>query len=592
MTMSFFLPPAPIVRSILVCFTTLMVWYVCAAAPATYLLDSPELVATTVALGISHPPGHPAFHLLSWPFVLLPLGSATFRVHLACATFAAATCALIPAIAWRSGWLTLRRDVHLVTLIAIGAGLTQAFLFQAIRAEVYSLSALCSVAAWLAVCAPGRPQPRDWILAATALGIGLLNHHYLILFTFPAFALRLILTADRTTWMRSLPLACLTGAGTLAGYLYLVARGFAQAVPAWIWPTDAADLWWLVSAQAFQKTAARAANVDPVAGTLSAMQLMAESMSWPWIFLAFAGLGLLLNRQWKLALPLLALIVFNLVTQIIFDFDAENPDVLGYFMPATIGFALLVAASLTLGLRVLPPQADRPALLYLLASLALLLGLLVPSATGRTRSLHDYYDADLLSAHALGAPPDATLITGYFETAFVLWSARAVADERPDIHHLHRSWRTYPHYDAMVATLEPQLVALLDERPEIGGLSVPALLQRAAIAPVLIEAEAFSTPEEGAISRPVGLWWQVIPSDQRPPLDARALEHHTQAMLQSASVPTDAQLHRNLLWAAWQSARLACRTDPAACPEFVGAGRPLAPNDPMWLELSPGSAPP
>jgi hypothetical protein len=571
-------------------FSALLAWFVFCAGPETYLLDSPELVAATVGLGVSHPPGHPAFHLLSWPFLLVPVGGLAFRVHLACGLWSAASGALVLLIADRSGWVANRRTLVAASLAALGVGLSQALLFQAIRAEVYSLNLFTTLVAWWAVCRPGPTRLRHWVVAAAALGIGLLNHHYLTLFTFPAFALRFAMSSPAGDRLRSLAAATTVGGAALMGYGYLLARGFAQAVPAWIWPVDANGLLWHVSAAAFQKTASRAAQVDPIAGFTSALNLMAESLTWPWLIGAALGLGLLIRRQPRLGLPLAVLVVCNLTTQILFDFDPANPDVLGYFMPAFAALGVLVCYALSVLAKYVPASPAGSLLLTTAGALALLVGAFVPSAPGRTRSLHDYYDSGLLLRELEQAPPETTVVTAYFETSFLWWNERAVHDARPDLHVLHRSWRTYPHFDQMLLTGDPSLARLLDDHPERGGLSVDALVELAGRRAVLLQPEELSTSSEALVSRPIGLFWQVVPasaSAQLPPPSVDAFVATSSRVADSSRIAVDSQLRRNLVWAAYQHARLVCSTPEFAgqCPEFVEAGRALAPSDSMWDDL-------
>ncbi len=481
------MPPAAVLRALTVVFGVLFCWYIWAAGPQTYLLDSPELIATTVGLGISHPPGHPAFHLLASPFLLWPVGNLAFRVHLACAAFTALSGALVLLCAWRAGWVHSRRGLIAAGVVALGVGGSQALLFQSVRAEVYSLNLLTTLIAWFAVCRPGPLRTRQWAVAAAALGLGLLNHHYLTLFTFPAFTARFIAGTDARHRWRALALAVLVGSTSIAGYGYLVVRGAARAMPAWIWPTDPSALLWHMSAAAFQKNTARAAQVDPVAGFSSAMELLAESLTWPWLAGAAIGLILLLRSRPSIGVPLGLLLMLNLITQILVDFDPANPDVLGYFMPAFAAVGLLVCAALTELDKRAPLKPAGHLLLGTAASLALLVAVLVPSAPGRTRSLHAYSDGDLLLRQVRQSPPDTTVITAYFETSFLWWNEQAVRDERPDLHMLHRSWRTYPHYDAMVAESDPTLPVLFNEHPEHGGLDVDALVELAGRRVVLIQ---------------------------------------------------------------------------------------------------------
>ncbi len=55
----------------------------------------------------------------------------------------------------------------------------------------------------------------------------------------------------------------------------------------------------------------------------------------------------------------------------------------------------------------------------------------------------------------------------------------------------------------------------------------------------------------------------------------------------------DSKLRRNLLWAAYQQARLVCSVPEWAgfCAEFTEAGRAVTPDDPMWDGLTPVPGP-
>jgi len=75
----------------------------CGASPGW--MDSSEFIAASASLGLSHPPGHPAYLLLSHLFVLFPLGSVAFRMAL----FSAICLGL-------SSWLTYRVALLLIAL--------------------------------------------------------------------------------------------------------------------------------------------------------------------------------------------------------------------------------------------------------------------------------------------------------------------------------------------------------------------------------------------------------------------------------------------------------------------------------------------
>ena len=218
------------------------------------MLDSGELVATTQALGISHPPGHPSFHLLSVGALAAPVGSAALRVHFMVALFSAIALGALPVCAALMGWIRSRTQLWFAASIAMALSFTPAFAQQSIRAEVYSLNAMLIALATTLVFVrwPRRPIGAT-VGVALALGVGLLNHHYLILFTFPAFLLAVV-GGTKTGRVRQVLAGALTGIGMLVGYLYLPLRAAARPAIGWGWPDSFDEVYWLVSVKAFQRT--------------------------------------------------------------------------------------------------------------------------------------------------------------------------------------------------------------------------------------------------------------------------------------------------------------------------------------------------
>jgi len=62
-------------------FLLASVVYIGGLCPTIYWFDSPEFVATTYTLGISHPAGSPTYSLFAKLATFLPLGSIAFRVN-------------------------------------------------------------------------------------------------------------------------------------------------------------------------------------------------------------------------------------------------------------------------------------------------------------------------------------------------------------------------------------------------------------------------------------------------------------------------------------------------------------------------------
>ena len=578
--------------------STVLAVYVFRLAPSPYLLDSTELVATTAALSVSHPPGHPSFHLLAAGALPLPIGTVAYRVHLAVAAFSALTLAALPLCAAFIGWIRSRTHLWFSSVLAIALAFTPAFAQQSIRAEVYSLNALCLAGATAALCW-GRHGQRPFattLLAAVVLGIGLLNHHYLILLAFPAMLLAVLQRADGGAAKHVIG-GSILGALMLGGYLYLPLRALARTRIGWGWPDSLSEIYWTVSAAAFQKTAEGAASVDLATGLGNVSALFAESLTPGVCVAALAGLALLAMRDRGLAIVLAIAIAGNVMSQTLFEFDPKNPDVLGYFMPSFwwLGLALIY----------LVQAVDLPgSLARLTEPLKVLFGAVVLagvalSAAGTTWSvdLGDYWDSEYFRDEAfVGLMPNSVWVPAYFETGFNTWYATAVEDRRPDVDCLNQTLASYPFYDEMVAELSPTAVALLDPGEPI--LSVEALANRARMSDVRVEAESVLPRELARRSIPAGLYLQVLPEEPPPgafPRDlatgaADALERIRRRfppLDQSAPDTFEVQTGRNLVWAHFNLGLQMCAAERyVTCRGIIHEARRLAPHDPELAQLA------
>lgn len=574
-----------------------LVLYVFRAAPAPYLLDSTELVATTLSLTVSHPPGHPSYHLSHAWFLDAPLGGIAFRLHLLSALSCALLAGLIPFATCRLGWTNSTATRAAAALVAIAFAITNGVLFQAIRAEVYGFHAalVCAALAWL-LRPPGRyASIRDVAVAAALLGIGLGNHHYLVLFAFPAFLVAtLAFTAKAQRWS-AVGVGCLFGALPLIAYAYLPLRGATAPRIGWGWPTSLDDVWWTISAKAFQKeTSARPFDLE--AGLTNVLGVLADQWNIA-LLVALGGFLLLALRDRRASATLGLLVAFNLVTQTLFAFDPLNPDVLGYFVVSGWAIALLVVRALTAfaGQQDRTPDGQIPvphAAALIGALLVLAFNVAQSSATeNRMTSLARVWSADdLRDAAWLDARPDALLISAYYETGFNAWYGQAVEDRRPDIVHVHRPHRTHGFLDEMVLAEAPELAATLSRPAETGLVDPHALRELAAQRPVYVEAGAPIEPEVARALLPFGLMLEFVAADLPDGDYPAAMSNLHIARLarlhERLAESDDIQARRNLLWATFNQAGLLAEAERSAhARRLAEAAALIEPNDPMVRDL-------
>lgn len=412
---------------------------------------------------MAHPPGHPLPSLIGRACALLPLGTIAFRVGLASALAGAAAAAqaarLGRLVAGRSR-LPAQSDARIDELLGAAAGLTfglsYAAAFQAVRPEVYALSALLVLTSAYELARYDEDRDRRRLLtAALAAGLALSNHHLLALtFAVPAA----LVFAPRVGW-RSAGRALAVAAATLAAvWAYLPLRAARHPLVNWGAPTTAARMYWTLSARAFQKAVTRGqvADVGGVAGALAAELWLVGT------FLALGGAYVLLRLgRWRLALLLLGAALLDAATPALVGFDPANPDAYGYLETAVALLAVLGCAVVA----AVAAAVQRPRLMRAIAA-ALVVAVTAGGLAGRARfSRARFWDAGVtLGRFVDGAPPRARILTSDFQTVFVAWYLDAIEARRPDTELVHRHFLPYPGYREEIArkvgdvSREPDLI--------------------------------------------------------------------------------------------------------------------------------------
>ena len=205
--------------------------YAWTAAPNVTLLDSGEFITAAEHFGVPHPTGYPLWTLLTWIFLLLPLGNAAWEVAIFSGVCAALAVGLTTALARSSlRWLMgefLGRWRGLATIVSVTCGLLLTFSFsmwsQATIAEVYALHALAiglflsSLYAWLR-----RPDSLGLLLLAFFfLAMAFSNHHLaLVMVPLPFLA---VLLVRRGMFLDLVVAGCLTALLAYLGFAILSA---------------------------------------------------------------------------------------------------------------------------------------------------------------------------------------------------------------------------------------------------------------------------------------------------------------------------------------------------------------------------------
>lgn len=472
---------------------------VIAASPEPYWLDSPEFTAAAMTLGVPHPPGHPLYVMLAKPFTLLPIGSIALRVSLASAAFGAlASLALFEIallfVAYAAPRLPRPSQAVVSVATALTASVAPGWWFQSVRAEVYSLEAALVLTAFylFARHALNREPQGDGALKVGAFvcGLGLANHHFIMLAAIPAAIPRLVALARTRGGAGALGLSAkLAGCAALGllPYLFIPIRSIVGAPVSLGGAVTPGELAWVVSAKVYQKSMAAQELGGLDARSLDALFSMMQELGPVLVVSALAGLYLLLRRrETALAGTMLATLgAVTLLLRSVMAFDPFNPDYYGYMQPAVAAIAVAAGVLAAVGIDVLARALPRGGIV---AALLTASTLSLPVLHGREsrpavdlsgfRATRLYHDLALA-----GAKPGATVLVSYYKPFFVLWAARWIDGSRADLAIVNPQLFGYPGY----------LRAALDEHPGLKRLA-HSMIVKGVVTEEAVSELAYSRP--------------------------------------------------------------------------------------------------
>ena len=529
-------------------FAAAFALYAAGASPALGWLDSPELVAASVNLGVPHSPGHPLPVFLGHIAALVPLGDLALRVNLSAAAAGAAACAMLSA-AGRAVAMRVAPELPAGARAALSASAALVFAAswaawsQAVRAEVYALVAALLVAALAAVLAWDAERRPRWLVAAgLAGGLALATHHLIAaLFLLPAGLFVLVRRRGERASAALAGATALAGVLGLAAFLYLPVRSAAPSAPELDWgaPRVASRFAWTVSGAMFAGTAT-AEQVSPLGeDAAQAIWAVGEATGAPLALLAAVGGLLLLLRGGASASRCAALLVAVAAAAVagraLFGFDPETQDHHGYLLPGAAAVVLLAVA----GAAAVAQAGSREKVRTVIAALLAAGGPVIAAARVATgwpdaALTAAYASDDLARAEIERLPPRALLVTSYFQTGHRALALRAVESTRPDVTVLHRGMLTLPGAAEDAERRHPDLAALV-RAPLAAGRPTPlAELARVAESrPVLVELD----PDLDRAAHPhlvsLGRFARFAPNppDERERTDAEALEPAAQRAL-------------------------------------------------------------
>lgn len=611
-----------VVRSILlkalIAATPPLLLYVGTAAGVSPWFDSGELVAAATDFGVSHPPGQPLTAIVLGVAHLVPIGPLAFRMALICGLLGAIAIAAL-AFAFEH---TLRTSEAIVGSIRFPLALagawwiagTHAWWFQAVRPEVYALQAalVCIAIERLlraSLGAPERPDVRALYQAALAFGLALANHHYLALLALlPAAWLGIglwrVVGGKPFGWA-----AAFAGAGLLT-YVFLPLRATAEPYLNLGDPSTPARLWWVVSAEAFQKSVGPTV-VAPFRERLTDVLLVsAEDLHVGTLFGALLGAYFMLRLRAtrKYGLFWLTVWVVYAVGRAAIGFVRGNPDAIAYFMLSYAPLAVFAAFALGVIVSALAEAApNAPRLAPALATTLALAATLHFPRSAETSSLARFIDTDVFDDGLRRALPARSVVLVHNpQTIFRYWGGEAEEANRPDVTMVPLPLLTYPKLVDRFVKNEPELRPLLRSYVLDGSLNAAELQSLATLRPVFIEMDIRVERELMELLVPEQLYHRVLTADMTYGDEVDAARHH-QAIWEDLygrlGEPIDPYTAAQLIWrhytdslyfaavgdveAAARSADRGLRLNPHAA-ELVRlreALRDASPGDP--IDVSP-----
>lgn len=489
--------------------------YLATASAHGYWLDGGEFVAVSIDLGISHPPGHPLTALVNHILTLVPFGPLALRVALASAICAAAAAGfLFRAVETTVRSLGVQRSAIAVPL-ALGATWLVAgsygWWFQAVRPEVYALQALLICAAIERLVHLESTWPthdiRPFYAACFCVGLALANHHFLAFLLLPAMA-PTCARVHRARRFRPLVVGFAFVAIGLLVYLYLPIRAETDPPVNLGDPTSLERIYWVVSAKVFQKSPVELVTEPFWVRLLDVTEQFVETLHWIPLLLAILGAYVLLRVPGARRIGTIWIVIFVVffAARAWLGFVDDNPDALGYLMPA-LGAVGALAAAFVGGVLTLLGGADREKprrTAIVIAVVVGALGLAQVYRNAERSSLAHFDSTDSFSEiDYRDLEPRAVVVLYEPQTVFRYWGVEASEGVRPDVTIVPMPFLAYPGVANALDARHPELRDLIRTALVEDRLSVPELQDLAAERPVFLEMD---------VRVPIDVLATVVPS--------------------------------------------------------------------------------
>jgi len=300
--------------------------------------DSAKFAFLGRVLGTAHPPGYPAYVLISHLFSYLPIGTLAYRINAMSAVFAA-----LGAVAAYASMRALAVRTWAAAGLALGLAFGALYWSKAVLAEVYSLNACLVAMAIAALLWWGRTRRTGLLLAAVACASVAFGNHLTSVAMVPAYIAFALLT-DRRACLRPKVLAAVAGIVALgiAQYGFIILRTIQQAPYLEARATSMTELWDVVTARRYADAMFQIGWWDLVTARVPELaRLTYAELGLVSTLLAVVGLVALCRYRWREAVLLAggAAGVLGLTLNI-------DADIKGFVLPAFVACWTLAGAGL------------------------------------------------------------------------------------------------------------------------------------------------------------------------------------------------------------------------------------------------------
>jgi hypothetical protein len=331
--------------------------YLKTTCPTVFWWDSGEFIANIATLGIAHRPSFPIYILIARVFTLFPLGNFILRVNLfsaLCAALSISFSYLIFIKLLNLYLLDYSKDSAIRIFCGIGSlllfGFTYSFWIQAVRAEVYALCLLfVTLVVFLLLRYIETGNNKYLYLSMFLFGLGLGNHHIILLSVMPALVIITMLSRHKMKF-NHLVYACMLTLLGLSIYLYLPIRNISHPALNWGNPGNTNTV--LSSVLALESL--KKMGINSLIGAIDNFPILVRliyNQLTPFVFLpSCLGLILLLRRNLKLFFFILTIFIGNSLATllVVSDFFVYNMDLHGYLLPSFFAFVLSLGMGVTI----------------------------------------------------------------------------------------------------------------------------------------------------------------------------------------------------------------------------------------------------